>query len=45
VMVHVGFAISVVDKDEAERTYALLESMGVLEEELALEKPKTPAQT
>src|SRR5208282_895476 len=35
VMVHVGFAISVVDKDEAERTYALLESMGVLAEELA----------
>ena len=36
VMVHVGFAISVVDKEEAERTYALLESMGVLGEELAL---------
>ena len=36
VMVHVGFAISVVDKEEAERTYALLESMGVLSEELAL---------
>ena len=36
VMVHVGFAISVVDKEEAERTYALLESMGVLNEELAL---------
>ena len=36
VMVHVGFAISVVDKQEAERTYALLESMGVLNEELAL---------
>jgi len=35
VMVHVGFAISVVDKEEAERTYALLESMGVLREELA----------
>jgi hydrogenase expression/formation protein HypC len=35
VMVHVGFAISVVDKDEAERTYALLESMGILAEELA----------
>jgi len=34
VMVHVGFAISVVDKDEAERTYALLESMGVLADEL-----------
>ena len=36
VMVHVGFAISVVDKEEAERTYALLESMGVLGEELAV---------
>jgi len=35
VMVHVGFAISVVDKDEAERTYALLETMGVLADELA----------
>lgn len=34
VMVHVGFAISIVDKEEAERTYALLESMGVLGEEL-----------
>jgi hydrogenase expression/formation protein HypC len=34
VMVHVGFAISVVQKEEAERTYALLESMGVLGEEL-----------
>jgi hydrogenase expression/formation protein HypC len=36
VMVHVGFAISVVDKEEAERTYALLESMGVLGDELGL---------
>jgi hydrogenase expression/formation protein HypC len=35
VMVHVGFAISVVDKNEAERTYALLESMGMLVDELA----------
>ena len=35
VMVHVGFAISVVDREEAERTYALLESMGVLADELA----------
>jgi len=34
VMVHVGFAISVVDKEEAERTYSLLESMGVLGDEL-----------
>ena len=44
VMVHVGFAISVVDKDEAERTYALLESMGMLEDELALDKPDSPAK-
>jgi hydrogenase expression/formation protein HypC len=36
VLVHVGFAISVVDKDEAERTYALLASMGYLSDELAL---------
>jgi hydrogenase expression/formation protein HypC len=44
VMVHVGFAISVVDKEEAERTYALLESMGVLGEELGLkaEERRTP---
>jgi len=39
VMVHVGFAISVVDKDEAERSYALLESMGVLADELATDAP------
>ena len=44
VMVHVGFAISVVDKEEAERTYALLESMGVLDDELALEKPDSSRQ-
>ena len=35
VMVHVGFAISRVDSEEAERTYQILESMGVLESELA----------
>ena len=34
VMVHVGFAISRVDADEAERTYKLLEEMGALEAEL-----------
>lgn len=28
VMVHVGFAISRVDQEEAERTYKLLEEMG-----------------
>jgi len=42
VMVHVGFAISVVDKEQAEQTYALLESMGVLSEELALNAGETP---
>ncbi len=34
VMVHVGFAISVVDAEEAERTYEILQSMGLLESEL-----------
>ena len=35
VMVHVGFAISRVDAEEAERTYEALEQMGTLEAELA----------
>lgn len=34
VIVHVGFAISIVDREEAERSYELLQSMGVLEREL-----------
>jgi hydrogenase expression/formation protein HypC len=34
VMVHVGFAISRVDAEEAERTYELLEEIGALEGEL-----------
>ena len=34
VMVHVGFAISRVDSAEAERTYKLLQEMGMLEAEL-----------
>jgi hydrogenase expression/formation protein HypC len=34
VIVHVGFAISVVDREEAECSYRLLQSMGVLEKEL-----------
>ena len=34
VMVHVGFAISVVDQAEAERTYKVLTEMGMLEAEL-----------
>jgi hydrogenase expression/formation protein HypC len=33
VIVHVGFAISRVDEDEARRTYDLLEKLGQLEEE------------
>jgi hydrogenase expression/formation protein HypC len=42
VMVHVGFAISRVDTEEAERTYKLLEEMGVLEEELPRLDDETP---
>ena len=34
VLVHVGFAISRVDEEEAQRTYQALESMGLLEGEL-----------
>jgi hydrogenase expression/formation protein HypC len=34
VMVHVGFAISRVDAEEAERTYELLAQMGAVEGEL-----------
>jgi len=34
VVVHVGFAISRVDREEAERTFEALEAMGVLEAEL-----------
>ena len=34
VMVHVGFAISVVYQEEAERTYKILEEMGELEAEM-----------
>ena len=35
VIVHVGFAISKVDAEEARRTYELLEQMGLIAEELA----------
>ena len=34
VLVHVGFAMSIVDRQEAEQTYALLESLGLLQDEL-----------
>ncbi len=35
VLVHVGFAISVVDEEEAQRTFKYLQEMGDLAEELA----------
>jgi hydrogenase expression/formation protein HypC len=34
VLVHVGFAISVIDEDEAQRVFKILEEMGALKEEL-----------
>ena len=35
VIVHVGFAISRIDAEEAQRTFELLEQMGMLAEEIA----------
>ncbi len=43
VMVHVGFAISQVDREEAERTYALLNEMGLLTDELPPEESPSGA--
>jgi len=40
VLVHVGFALSVVDSAEAERTYQLLQGLGFLDE---LKVPEEPA--
>jgi hydrogenase expression/formation protein HypC len=34
VLVHVGFAISRIDAEEAQRTYEILEQLGAVEEEL-----------
>ena len=34
VLVHVGFAISVIDEDEAQRVFEYLKQMGNIEEEL-----------
>ncbi len=42
VMVHVGFAISRVDAEEAERTYSLLREIGMLEEEGLAEEASNP---
>jgi hydrogenase expression/formation protein HypC len=39
VLVHVGFALSKIDEEEAARTYALLKEMGQLEE---LDVPEVP---
>jgi hydrogenase expression/formation protein HypC len=39
VVVHVGFAISVVDEEEAARSYELLEEMGNLE---GIDLPQDP---
>jgi hydrogenase expression/formation protein HypC len=38
VLVHVGFAISRLDEQEAHRTYEILEQMGLLREELSAMK-------
>ena len=43
VMVHVGFAISQVDREEAERTYALLNEMGLFAGELPPEESPSGA--
>jgi len=37
VLVHVGFAISRLDEEEAQRTYQLLENIGMLDTELQAE--------
>ena len=46
VLVHVGFAISRVDAEEAERTFRLLEEMGMLEAEgLSVEAEEMPPRS
>jgi len=42
VIVHVGFAISKVDKAEATRTYELLSEMGALEGEFSSDSEESP---
>lgn len=42
VIVHVGFGLSVVDRDEAERTWQLLESMGLIQSELGPDPDERP---
>ncbi len=48
VLVHVGFAISRIDEEEAHRTYELLERIGMLETDapaLSAEEPGAAAAT
>lgn len=42
VMVHVGFAISRIDAEEAQRTYEILEQLGAVEEELGTPESPSP---
>lgn len=42
VIVHVGFAISIVDRDEAARTWALLDEMALLDDELGTSPEANP---
>ncbi len=44
VLVHVGVAISVVDEEEAQRTFRYLEEMGEIEEEFDI-NPFLPGQS
>ena len=41
VLVHVGFAISRIDEEEAHKTYEYLEQMGIVSEELGEIEPQT----
>ncbi len=45
VVTHVGFAISLLDAEEAERTFKLLEAMGLLEGEGLSSSPHRPEKT
>ncbi|HEX8814356.1 MAG TPA: HypC/HybG/HupF family hydrogenase formation chaperone [Terriglobales bacterium] len=45
VLVHVGFAISKIDAEEAERTYNALEALGALQEELGPAEDETVVST
>jgi hydrogenase expression/formation protein HypC len=38
VIVHVGFAINVLDEEEAQETWRLLKEIGAIEEELDIEE-------